>query len=72
MHFKIVCDVCGEVLDVVSKIDDDDIVNYTVNPCSVCLEDRYNEGYEDGYDSGQIDGFSEGCDNVDNMDYIDD
>lgn len=66
MHIKVVCEGCGKELDIVDKVTEDDIVNYTVKPCDDCLDDAknmgYDDGYDDGYNEGKADGFQAGCD----------
>jgi len=48
IKFRIYCSVCGEELTGVLRTSGYDTVTIDVDPCTNCLDDRYDVGYEDG------------------------
>ena len=48
----LVCSVCGRSLNISTSLEDM-TVKVTVDPCSYCMDEEHQDGYDIGYDAGE-------------------
>jgi len=58
VDFSVYCSKCGNGLCRETEVDNRKMT-ISVEPCSKCLEKKYDAGYEKGYDTGSSDGYQE-------------